>query len=65
MSAGTRCHLRLEAIVSRFDVVNPDADTSIEALSAWIASLEREDDWIDLPTTAAELIAEDRATHGS
>ena len=47
------------------DVVNPDADTSIEALSAWIASLEREDDWLDLPMTAAELIAEDSASHGS
>ena len=50
---------------SSIDVVNPDADTSIEALSAWIASLEREDNWIDLPITAAELIAEDRATHDS
>lgn len=50
---------------SSIDVVNPDADTSIEALKAWIASLEREDDWIDLPMTAAEMIEEDRATHGS
>ena len=50
---------------SSIDVVNPDADTSLEALSAWIASIEREDDWIELPATAAELIAEDRAGRGS
>ena len=50
---------------SSIDVVNPDTDTSTDALAAWIADLEREDDWIDLPTTAAELIAEDRAAHGS
>ena len=42
-------------------VVNPDDDASVEALDAWIAELEASDDWIDLPITAAELIAEDRA----
>jgi hypothetical protein len=47
------------------DVVNPNDDTSVEALAAWIADLERDDDWIDLPTTAAELIAEDRTARGS
>jgi hypothetical protein len=31
----------------------------------WIAEIERDDDRIDLPTTAAELIAEDRAYSGS
>jgi hypothetical protein len=50
---------------SSIEVVNPDTDRSLEALAAWIAELEREDDWIDLPTTAAELIAEDRAAHGT
>ena len=47
------------------DVVNPDDDTSVEAIAAWIADLERDDDWIDLPTTAAALIAEDRSVLGS
>jgi hypothetical protein len=42
-------------------LVNPDDDTSVEALEAWIAELEASDDWIDLPVTAPELIAEDRA----
>lgn len=42
-------------------VVNPDDDTSVEALEDWIAELEASDDWIDLPVTAAELIAEERA----
>ncbi len=42
-------------------LVNPDDDTSVEALEAWIAELEASDDWIDLPVTAAELIAEDRS----
>jgi hypothetical protein len=42
-------------------LVNPNDDTSVEALEAWIAELEASDDWIDLPTTAAELIAEDRS----
>ena len=50
---------------SSIDVVNPDDDTSIEALASWIAELEREGDWIDLPTSAAELIAEDRSEIGS
>ena len=46
------------------DVVVPGDggdDTSLEALHAWIAAIEREDDSIDLPVTAADLIAEDRA----
>jgi hypothetical protein len=42
-------------------LVNPDDDTSVEALEAWIVELEESDDWIDLPVTAAELIAKDRA----
>lgn len=50
---------------SAIDVVNPDDDTSVEALAAWIAELEGDDDWIDLRTTAAELIAEDRAASDS
>jgi hypothetical protein len=50
---------------SSVEVSNTNADTSIEALAAWIAELEREDGWIDLPTTAAQLIAEDRAVRGS
>ena len=50
---------------SSIDVVNPDDDTSREALAAWIAALERDDDWIELPTTAAALIDEDRNTRGS
>ncbi len=41
-------------------VVNPEADTSIEAVVEWIAELEADDDWIELPVSAAELIAEDR-----
>ena len=50
---------------SSIDVVNPDDDTSREALAAWIAALERDDDWIELPTTAAVLIDEDRNIRGS
>lgn len=45
---------------SSIDVVNPDDDTSTEALAAWIAELEGADDWIELPMTAAVLIDEDR-----
>ena len=50
---------------SMIDVVNADDDNSIDALTAWLADLERDADWIDLPTTAAELIEEDRSSHGS
>ena len=50
---------------SSIDVVNPDDDTSREALAAWIAELERDDDWIELPTTVAVLIDEDRNIRGS
>ena len=47
------------------DVVNPEDDTSPEAIAAWIADLECDDDWIELGSTAAELIAEDRTVTGS
>jgi|CXWK01.1.fsa_nt_gi hypothetical protein len=47
------------------DVVNPEDDTSQEGTAAWIADLERDDDWIELGPTAAELIAEDRIATGS
>lgn len=50
---------------SSIDVVNPEDDTSTEAIAAWIADLERDDGWIDLGSTAAELIGEDRAVTGS
>jgi hypothetical protein len=43
------------------EIVNPDDDTSPEALAAWLAELDGDDDWIELPVTAAELLAEDRA----
>jgi hypothetical protein len=46
-------------------VVNPDVDASVDALAAWIDELERDDDWIDLPITAAELLGEDRSARGS
>jgi len=36
----------------------------VEALAAWIAELERDDDWVDLPMTAAALIAEERIARG-
>ena len=47
------------------EIVNPDEDTSPEALAAWLAELDAAGDWIDLPVTAAELLAEDRADAGS
>jgi hypothetical protein len=50
---------------SSIDVVNPDDDTSAEAIAAWIADLERDDGWIELWLTAADFIAEDRAVTGS
>ena len=50
---------------SSIDVINPEDDTSAEAIAAWIADLEHDDDWIDLGSTAADLIAEDRAVTGS
>lgn len=50
---------------SLIDVVNPEDDTSTEAIATWIADLERDDDWIELGSTAAELIAEDRTVAGS
>jgi hypothetical protein len=50
---------------STLEVVNPDDDTSPAAVVAWVAALEQDDDWIDLPVTAAELVGEDRARHES
>jgi hypothetical protein len=50
---------------SSIEVINPETDTSTEALTAWIAELERDNDWIDLPVTAAELIAQERAARSS
>ena len=50
---------------SSIEVINPETDTSAEAIAAWIAELEQENDWIDLPVTAAELIAQDRAARSS
>ncbi len=50
---------------SSIEIVNPHDDTSTAAIAAWIAELERDDEWIELPTTAAELIEEDRKTRGS
>jgi hypothetical protein len=47
------------------EVVNSDEDTSPEAVAAWLAELDAADDWIDLPVTAAELLAEGRADAGS
>lgn len=46
-------------------VVNPSDDTSVEALEAWITDLENDGEWIEMPVTAAELIAEDRAESGA
>jgi len=46
-------------------VVNPEVDTSIEALQAWITEIEQAADWIELPVSAAELIGEDRRASGS
>ena len=50
---------------SMIDVVNANDDNSTDALTTWLAELERDADWIDLPTTAAELISEDRGSRGS
>ncbi len=47
------------------EIVNSNVDTSPDAVAAWIADLERADDWIEIPTTAAELIDEDRTTRAS
>ena len=46
-------------------VVNSEVDRSVKAVAAWIDELERADDWIDLPVTAAALIDEDRTARGS
>ncbi len=47
------------------EIVNSNVDTSPDAVAAWIADLERDDDWIEIPTTAAEMIDEDRTTSAS
>jgi hypothetical protein len=46
-------------------LVNPDADTSVEAVAAWIAELEADDDWVELGVSAADLIGEDRDARSS
>ena len=46
-------------------VANPEADTSVEAVAAWIDEIERADDWLELRVGADQLIAEDRSTRGS
>lgn len=43
------------------EIVNADEDTSPAGMAAWLAELDAEGDWIDLPVTAAELLAEERA----
>lgn len=43
------------------EIVNADEDTSPAVMAAWLAELDAEGDWIDLPVTAAELLAEERA----
>lgn len=43
------------------EIVNPDDDTSPEAVAVWLAELDAANDWVELPVTAAELLAEDRA----
>jgi hypothetical protein len=53
-------HLSDPAIV----VMNPEDDTSVEALEAWMAALENDGDWIETETSTAELIAEDRVSDG-
>lgn len=46
--------------------VNPEDDTSPEAVDAFFDALRNaEGEWIELPVTAAELIAEDRTESGS
>ncbi len=46
-------------------VANPEVDTSIEAVAAWIDEIERADDWLELRVSADQLIADDRSTRGS
>jgi hypothetical protein len=43
------------------EIVNANEDTSPAVMAAWLAELDAEGDWIDLPVTAAELLAEERA----
>ncbi len=46
-------------------VANPEVDTSVEAVAAWIDEIERADDWLELRVGADQLIADDRSTRGS
>lgn len=46
-------------------VVNPETDASADAVAQWIAELEADDDWNELPVSAVELIAEDRNARSS
>jgi hypothetical protein len=43
------------------EIVNADEEASPASMAAWLAGLDAEGDWIDLPVTAAELLAEERA----
>ena len=40
---------------SSIHIVNPDDDTSVEALAAWIAEIEHDDDWIELPDDSGRI----------
>lgn len=46
-------------------LVNPEADTSLDAVAVWIAELEADDDWLELAVSAADLIAKDRDSRQS
>ena len=46
-------------------VANPEVDTSVEAVAAWIDEIERLDDWLELRVGADQFIADDRSTRGS
>ena len=46
-------------------VANPEVDTSVEAVAAWIDEIEHADDWLELRVGADQLIADDRSTRGS
>ena len=47
-------------------LANPEDDTSPETMDAFLDALKNaEGDWVELPVSAAELIAEDRAEAGS
>jgi hypothetical protein len=46
-------------------VANPEVDTSVEAVAAWIDEIERAVDWLELRVGADQLIADDRSARGS